>query len=418
MNKKSPMRKLYDSRVFWLIVSLLASFAIWIYVTSGESTETRQVFRNVPVEITGEDALLRARDMVITDVSASTVNVEVLGPRRIVGVLKSSDLVARVDVSKLTVAGETAVKYEVVYPAGTDTRDITEVSMSPETISFMVSKMATNTVPVRGGFEGTLEQGYIAETPVFEPSTITVSGPEVYIKDVAYAWVTFGNDITVSSSYTVETSYTLMDQSGNPCPTENLSFTPETVIASLPILESKEISLGVDLIEGAGATSANTKVTIEPATITLAGDSAILDGINRIILGTIDLTDFSVTTSEVYTIPINNALTNLTGVKEALVTVEIKGLESRTFEVKNISYINSAEGSEVEILTNSIDVLLRGTAEQLAQLKSENIRAVADLTDFKDSTGAYMPAVRIYVDGFTDVGAIGSYTVSLEIKKT
>ena len=418
MNKKSPMRKLHDSRIFWLVVSLLASFATWIYVTSGESTETRQVFRNVPVEITGEDALLRARDMVITDVSASTVNVEVLGPRRIVGVLKSSDLVARVDVSKLTVAGETAVRYEVVYPAGTDTRDITEVSMSPETVSFMVSKMATNTVPVRGGFEGTLEQGYIAETPVFEPSTITLSGPEVYIKDVAYAWVTFGNDITISSSYSVETSYTLMDQSGNPCPTENLSFAPETVIASLPILESKEISLGVDLIEGSGATSANTKVTVEPATITLAGDSGILDGINRIILGTVDLTDFSVSTSEVYTIPINNALTNLTGVKEATVTVEVKGLETRTFEVKNISYINAAEGAEVEVLSNSIDVLLRGTPEQMAQLKSENIRAVADLTDFKDSTGAYMPAVRIYVDGFTDVGPIGSYTISLEIKKT
>ena len=30
MNKKSPMRKLYDSKVFWLIISLIASLAIWI----------------------------------------------------------------------------------------------------------------------------------------------------------------------------------------------------------------------------------------------------------------------------------------------------------------------------------------------------------------------------------------------------
>ena len=411
------MRKLYDSRLFWLIISLLASFAIWFYVTSGESTEIRQVFKNVRVELVGEDTLLRSRDMVVTDVNTTSVTVEVLGPRRIIGVLNSNDLVAQVDVSRLTVAGEVSVKYDIIYPSGTDTRNITELSQDPESISFVVSKMTTNTVPVRGGFEGSLASGFIAETPVFEPSTITVYGPEIYIKDVAYAWVTFGKDVTVNSSYRIETSYTLMDAEGNPCPTENLSATPDTVIASLPIIESKEISLGVDLIEGAGASSANTVVTIEPATITLAGDSAILGGINRIILATIDLTDFAASKTEVYTIPINNELMNISGAKEATVTVEIRGLETKTFEVKNISFINAADGTEVELLTSSIDVVLRGPADQIAQVKSENVRAVADLADFKDSTGAYMPTVKIYVDGFTDVGAIGDHTVSLELSR-
>ena len=53
----------------------------------------------------------------------------------------------------------------------------------------------------------------------------------------------------------------------------------------------------------------------------------------------------------------------------------------------------------------------------LAQIKEENIRAVADLTDYKESTGTYMPQVRVYVDGFTDVGAIGENTISIEIRK-
>ena len=47
----------------------------------------------------------------------------------------------------------------------------------------------------------------------------------------------------------------------------------------------------------------------------------------------------------------------------------------------------------------------------------ENIRAVADLTDIKDSTGLYMPNAKIYVDGVTDVGAIGDYSISVEIRK-
>ena len=53
MNKTSPLTKLYKSKLFLVILSLRASFAIWTYVTSGESSEIRQVFRNVRVEIVG-----------------------------------------------------------------------------------------------------------------------------------------------------------------------------------------------------------------------------------------------------------------------------------------------------------------------------------------------------------------------------
>ena len=417
MNKTSPLRKLYNSKIFWLIISLLASFAIWIYVTSGESTEIRQVFRNVRVELIGEDSLRRSREYVITDIDTNTVTVEVLGPRRIIGVMDSTDLVAQVDVSRLTQTGEMSMKYEIVYPSGTDTRNITEVTLRPESINFVVSKIASTSIPVRGGYEGELSEGFMAETPVFEPATITITGPEVYIKDVSYAWVTFGKDVTANSTYSVETGFTLMNEDGQAVSTENLTVSTDTVTASLPILESKEITLGIDVIEGAGATQANTKISIEPASITLAGDSAILGGLNRIILDTVDLTDFAVSKTEVYTIPINNDLTNVTGTKEATVTIEIVGLETKTYDVKNISYINAAEGSDVDILSESIEVTLRGTAEALEQVKGESIRAVADLSDFKDSTGAYMPAVKIYVDGVTDVGAIGENTISVEIRK-
>lgn len=417
MNKTSPLRKLYNSKIFWLIISLLASFAIWIYVTSGESTEIRQVFRNVRVELIGEDSLRRSREYVITDIDTNTVTVEVLGPRRIIGVMDSTDLVAQVDVSRLTQTGEMSMKYEIVYPSGTDTRNITEVTLRPESINFVVSKIASTSIPVRGGYEGELSEGFMAETPVFEPATITITGPEVYIKDVSYAWVTFGKDVTANSTYSVETGFTLMNEDGQAVSTENLTVSTDTVTASLPILESKEITLGIDVIEGAGATQANTKISIEPASITLAGDSAILGGLNRIILDTVDLTDFTVSKTEVYTIPINNDLTNVTGTKEATVTIEIVGLETKTYDVKNISYINAAEGSVVDILSESIEVTLRGTAEALEQVKGESIRAVADLADFKDSTGAYMPTVKIYVDGVTDVGAIGENTISVEIRK-
>ena len=416
MSTRSRMKKIYNSKAFWMIVSLLASLAIWVYVTSVATDESKTTFRGVKVELVGEDILKDSKNLVVTDMDTSTVTVEVVGPRRIVGSLSSDQLVAQVDVSKLSRAAYTSQQYTIVYPDGTDTSKLSESRRTPETINFMVSAQTSKSIQVRGSFDGSLAEGYTAEMPVFEPSTITITGSEAYLKDVEYAWVTFGKE-NVDSTYSVETGFTLMDANNEPCTTTGISFSTDVVTATLPLLTLKEVNLDVNIIEGAGATRANTKITIDPASVTLAGDSALLAGMNKIILATIDLTDFSSTFTETYTIPIDNELKNTTGITKAKVTVEIVGLETKTFRVTNFSCINATEGYEADIITESKEITLRGTPEALAQIKAENIRAVADLTDYKESTGTYMPQVRVYVDGFTDVGAIGENTISIEIRK-
>ena len=416
MSTRSRMKKIYNSKAFWMIVSLLASLAIWVYVTSVETDESKTTFRGVKVELVGEDIRRDSKNLVVTDMDTSTVTVEVVGPRRIIGSLSSDQLVAQVDVSKLSRAAYTSQQYTIVYPDGTDTSKLSENRRTPETINFMVSAQTSKSIQVRGSFDGSLAEGYTAEMPVFEPSTITITGSEAYLKDVEYAWVTFSKE-NVDSTYSVETGFTLMDANNEPCSTTGISFSTDVVTATLPLLTLKEVNLDVNIIEGAGATKANTKITIDPVSVTLAGDSSLLAGMNKIILATIDLTDFSSTFTETYTIPIDNELKNTTGVTKATVTVEIVGLETKTFRVTNFSCINATEGYEADIITESKEITLRGTPEALAQIKDENIRAVADLTDYKESTGTYMPQVRVYVDGFTDVGAIGENTISIEIRK-
>ena len=417
---KTKIRKLYDSRSFWLIISFIASLTIWIYVSSVETEEFKQTFRGVRVELAGEGILRESRGLVITDLDTSTVTIEVVGPRRIVAGLDSDKIYVQIDVSRLSRPSYTSQQYAVIFPDGTDTANLSVTRKTPETINFMVSSQTSKSVQVRGSFDGSIAPGFTAETPIFEPATITLSGPEAYLKNVEYAWVTFGKE-NVDSTYEVEVPYTLMSADNTPCSTTGITCSTETVLASLPLLTLKEVNLGVNLIEGSGATAANTKVTIEPATVTLAGDSKLLGGMNKINLATIDLSDFTSTFSDTYTIPIDNSLRNITGVSEAKVTVEIVGLETKTFKVTNISTVNVTPGYTAEVLTESLNVMLRGSPESLAQLKDENIRAVADLTDMNESTGTYMPRVRIYVDGVTDVGALkvngADYTVSVEITR-
>ncbi len=415
---KMNLRKLYNSRAFWAIISLIMSMTIWVYVASVETEEYKQTFRGVRVQLAGEKLLRDSKNLVITDMDTSTVTVEVVGPRRIVGSLDSDSITAQIDVSKLSRAAYTSQQYAVIFPDGTDTSNLTVTRKTPETINFMVSPQTTKSVQVRGSFDGTVAEGFIAESVIFEPATITLSGPETYLRNVDYAWVSFGKE-NVDNTYEVETGYTLMTADNTPASTVGITMTPDVVTARLPLLMLKEVSLSVNLIEGGGATAENTKVTIEPASVMLAGDTQLLAGINKISLTTINLADFVSSFVDTFTIPIDNEVRNITGVTEAKVTVEIAGLETKSFKVTNISCINVTDGFRARILTGSLDVVLRGSPESIAQLKPENIRAVADLGDMNESEGIYLPKVRIYVDGYTDVGAIRvngtDYTVSIEI---
>ena len=417
---KTKLNKLYNSKAFWVIISLICSLAIWVYVASVETEEFKQTFRGVRVELVGEDLLRNSKNLVITDMDTSTVTVEVVGPRRIVGSLDSDNIFAQIDVSRLSRAAYTSQQYSVIFPDGTDTSNLTVTRKTPETINFLVSAQTTKSVQVRGSFDGSIAEGFTAENVVFEPSVITLSGPEAYLRNIEYAWVSFGKE-NVDSTYEVETGYTLMTADNTPASTTGIKFSTDVVTATLPILTLKEINLGVNLIEGGGATAENTKVTIEPASISLAGDSKLLAGINKITLSSIDLTDFTTSFSDTYMIPIDNELRNITGATEAKVTVEIVGLETKSFKVTNISCINVTEGFSAKILTENLVVTLRGNPESLAALKDENIRAVADLADMNEAVGTYTPKVRIYVDGFTDVGSIRTggtdYTVYIQLEK-
>ena len=400
------IKKLSDSKIFWLIVSFLVSLSVWVYVTSVETVEATRTFRNIPIELVGEDTLLNMRELVITDLDTTTVTVEISGPRRIVNALDDDDLTAQVDVSRLSQTAYTTLNYTIIYPSGVDRRNLQIINKSRDSVSFMVSKMTSKTIPVQGGFEGKAATGYIQETPSFEPATITVSGPEVYLRNVHHAYVTFGKDQVLESTYSVETSYTLVDANGEPCSTDNLTISPDTIRATLPVLAVKDVQLIVNLQYGAGATAENTKCTIEPKTLRLAGDAAVLAEINQIELDAIDLTSFASEYSETYTIPVPNGLRNLTGATEASVKIEISDLTTKTVVINDFTWLGLSEDLDVVVNSVNVPILLRGPADQLRNVNALSIKATADLADYINGLGSYSVLLSIEIPNYEDVGTI------------
>ncbi len=414
MDKKKVKSGILDSKFLWVVVSLLASVLLWVYVTTSEGDVIERTFDGVQVVFKGEENLLEKYELVISNVSSNTVSVRIRATRREIAKLSSTQITAVVDVSKFSSKGIYNSSLELEFPQGSDKSSIDIVNILPGNISFNIDKTSTKTVELEGSFVGTVAEGYAAHPIEFDPQTVTISGPESEISKVAYAWVEVDRD-DVSKTIQFVSSYVLKDSDGNDVDLGNITLGDETVSVTVPVTSTKEVPLTVDLVEGGGATSENVKITCEPSTITIAGDAETLEGINKIVLGTVDLTSFASSFEDSFNIVLDNDISNVTGITEVKVTVEVIGLETKKFNVTNITTINGTNGKKATVVTENVEVTLRGKSNVLSKIAANNIRVVADLSDIGSTTGVFQPPAKVYVDGFTGVGAIGEYSVYVKI---
>lgn len=418
MEQKKRTKKLYDSKVFWMIVSLLCSLVMWAYISSLDTTDKEIAFSGISVEFRGQEELLADRSLSIASVDTETVSIVVRGERSNITKLKSSDIKAVIDVSNITQPNEMTWAYRLEFPDYVDPNDITVVRKSPEAINFTVVRNAKKTVEVKGSFEGTIAEGCVAEEFVFEPGFIVIEGPEASIEKIDHAWVTFGKDQIIDSTYVEESDYTLMDAGGKPCSRDGLMLSAEKVTATQPILKSKEVPLRVNLISGGGITAANCTVSIDPQTIKIAGDSRIVDDLEFIEIGTIDLSSFVSGYEHVFAIELEDGMQNLTGVSEAKVTVEVAGTHTKTFTATNISCRGVSSGYHATIDTKEVEVTLRAlSSDVLDKIKADDISVIADLSDYGTTTGQVIVNAKVQISGHDNVGAIGDVKVTVTIYK-
>ena len=412
-NKTAPHRFRIGSKILWMVFSLIRAFFIWSYYTMNNSTEITRTFYGVEVTYSGDTALRDSLSLIVSHEEVTSVNVTLTGSRRDLARLTSSDLKAVVNLSNVTSAGYRTMSYTISYPNSVYGSSIQVQSQSPQTVGLQISKLATRTVNVAGSFIGTVADGYVVDTMniTYSPAGITLVGPEEELNEIYYAQVLVDRD-NVTSAFTASANYVLVDTEGNELVFSDVTADVDTVTVSVPVNLTKEVALDVALLDGGGATSDNVVKTITPSTITLAGDAATLEGINTIYLATVDLSDYQTFPQTEYAIVLPNDTQNLSGVTSAVVDISFTGLESKLFTVSNLEYTNLASGYSASIMDNTLVVTIRGTAEQLAAVEENNIRAVADLTDI---TATSRVPVTIYVDGSTDVGAVGDYYMYVRI---
>ena len=121
--------------------------------------------------------------------------------------------------------------------------------------------------------------------------------------------------------------------------------------------------------------------------------------------------------SGTYSIPIPNGLKNLSGATEAAVSVSLKNLAIKRIVASNIEFINVSEGYEATKVTQYVDVRVRGPQAIVDLINAYNIRIVGDLSQYGQAAGRYAVDVKVYIDGYSDAGVVGEYTVVVSLEE-
>ena len=404
------------NKLLYIILSLLFAVAFWFYVDIAEGNTITSVFKNVPVEFIGESDTLPSRGLMLVQNEKVTVDLELRGPRSVITSLDRSDLSIQVDLSNITAVGTYPLSYRLLTPDHVNSSSVTIEQASVSTVTVRVVSLYEKTIPVRVAVVGEVADSHIFMTEMYvvQPSSITVSGMEEDVDHIAEALIKLdisGAKTTIKKSMT----YVLLDEDRNVIENNGtIRISDKRILVTAPIYEIKSLPLVVQFNETPGSSLANVKYELDVTSIKIAGEASELRSIDRLVIGTVDLSTIMSDAELELDIEIPASCVNISGDTTAKLAIKFVDVEVRAFTVTDIEAIGLIEGKTFSRMTNSVDVVIRGPAEDLEKILPENIRIIVNLSQYPYSGTFSIPAAVI-VTGYSRVGAIGSYFIAGKI---
>lgn len=395
-----------------LVLSIVIAFSLWMYVVLVVNPESEQTYYNIPVVLDGTSAL-SDRDLMITSDTNYTVTLKLSGNRTDLNKLDSSNITILADLSQITEAGEYNIKYSVSYPGSVQSGNIEELERSAQYVTVVVAERVQKEIPVKLEHTGTLPDNYSADlqNAVLDRTTMTVSGPKDVIDRIDYAKITV--DLTDQTANIVNTYRpTLCDRSGQiVTDVSQVTASVSEIRASVKVSMLKTISIRAEVIAGGGMVAEDISYTLDRASIVVSGAQSALEYLNEIVV-TIDLSKLTESQKLIFDIKLPDGVTNVTGVSQVTADVQVPEMTTRTLTVTaaQFSWSNVPDNTDIAILTEQLQITVRGRENRLEELTAENITVVVDFTDALIGSADYFTAT-VRISGVSNVGAVGEYTV-------
>jgi YbbR domain-containing protein len=251
---------------------------------------------------------------------------------------------------------------------------------------------------------------------VFSTSEVTVSGQEELVNQVDHAAVIL-SEKGLEDTWKGKLPLILVDSDGNELSQEELTLSESEVDVVFPVSHVKKIQLAVTIVEGGGATAEDVSYTVKPDTLTVSGTNEDLEKLDTFNVGTVDLADVVTSEKTSFAIELPDGISNVSGTTVAVVDLTIdSSLVTRRVTTSDIRLVNVPENVTAQLVTDTLEVRIRGRKSSMNLLDQGDVYAEVDLSDIpEDAYGNFTLVAKVKVKGMSDVGAVGTDEVVVNL---
>jgi len=379
-----------------IIVSFFIAVILWSVVQDSKNPEMEVDLKGVPVSLTDNATGPSAAGLTVLRGEGQTISVRVRAKRNVLLDIKPSNVLATINLSGITRAGEYDLPVDIELLAD----GVSLVDVNPNRLPVKIDKMLTVEVPVKAVLDGEAARGYYAVEPVPEPAVVSVTGPAAEINYIEYALAEVRQD-NFSGSFSSKANIVLYNKDGEETKSQYITCDTQSVDVAVTVYGTKTVPLRVitsgDVPDGYYYVGSS----LSQDSVTIAGNNAALSQIGYINVEMVDLRGLTETTVMERNIVIPSGIINVSGSSKCSVEVEVEPYINSAVEIDGFEAVNIPDGVEIRYAYEPISVSVYGPKSVVEQMTNDDIVAVADMSALADMN-----------DGRIE---IGDYELDLEI---
>lgn len=399
------------------IVSAVFAVILWTVIVNIYDPNTSYTFSNITVQLVNTQSLTE-KNYTFEVVDGGKISVTVSGPKSVVTDLKTSDIAATADLSKVTAFTDYVdIQVQVVK----DGQVLNNVEAVPRTsaLKLSIENRDTNTYAVNVNTTGTPANGYAVASTTTSPTYIKVTGPTSLVEGVA----SVGVDVDVSGAkgtVNTQSDINMYDSDGNIIANEELEMSSKTADVIVEMARTKTVPV---VVKTSGTPSQDCVVTgtsLSQTSVVISGQQEALSKIDNITIPSSAVSVDGLSEDKTYTFKLTDYVPS--GVKivsdsRLQVTIKISKASTKTVHISSdaIKIENVSSGYNAVIEGTGIDVIISGTGTILENISATDITCNVNAAGL--SAGTHSVDVSVSVPDGCSVLESSSVKLTLSAKQ-
>ena len=412
---------LFYNNHFVMVFSLVAALILWFIMSLTNTTERPREVGDVPISVELSTAA-QEQNLKIFEQSADTATVSVSGNSVIVNRLQGSDMKATATLSSATLSSTGMTEYTLTLTPEKVTNELSDytlTSVNPREVTVWVDQYQEKVFTIESDLQYGRDDKYYYNTPTLSSDSVTISGPASSVKKVDKVVASYSTEEVLTSTRVFQCTLTAYDANGEVIDDKYLEFSTQTVDVTVSVFPRQEVKLvpsGINMPKN----FSDSRMTVNPETIVIAGPEDALKNMTSITLDPVDFSTVNLSNTKIpITLSLPTGFKNISNSWNVEVNINLDGYDEKDVQLlaKNITIKNPGADQTAKVQTDLLTIHAVGPEAQINALSSDDVYGTIDMTGQTDASGIVELPVTV---GFTDASgcwAYGKYTVNVSVSK-